>query len=210
MMIDNRIRMTGDNSILNDVSAATDKLLSYCEENEWAGHDPYDGLNSGVFEALPLLNSRIPRLVLTQVLKRSPINIRGLLRVPKTQNPKALALFLSAFLKLSALQPGKHEDRIRLMVERLIMLRSQKVPYWCWGYSFPWQTRTFLVPRGAPNLVCTTFVANALLDAYEQRQESRYLTMALSAAEYIKDELYWTEGSSVAGFSYPLASLRAQ
>jgi len=28
-----------------------------------------------------------------------------------------------------------------------------------------------LVPRGAPNLVCTTFVANALLDLYEETGE---------------------------------------
>ena len=83
------------------VSVATEKLLGYCEANEWAGHDPYDALNSGVFKALPFLDSRFPRLVLTQVLKRCPINARSLLLVPKTQNPKALALFLSAFLKLS-------------------------------------------------------------------------------------------------------------
>src|SRR5215471_18053630 len=77
------------------------KLLAYCQASDWAGYDPYDALNSRIFTALPLLNSRIPRLVLTQVLKRSPINIRRLMRVPQTQNPKAIALFLAAFLKLS-------------------------------------------------------------------------------------------------------------
>jgi len=39
---------------------ATQKLLEYCEVNGWAGHDPYDALNSRLFEALPFLNSRIP------------------------------------------------------------------------------------------------------------------------------------------------------
>jgi hypothetical protein len=130
------------------------------------------------------------------------------LQVPKTQNAKALALFLSAFLNLSKLQPGKYESRIRLLVERLIALRSQNVPYWCWGYSFPWQTRTFLVPRGAPNLVCTTFVANALVDAYEETREYRYLEMAISGARYILDELYWAGDQGVAGFAYPLPSMR--
>src|ERR1039457_3441008 len=42
------------------------KLLAYCDANGWAGFDPYDALNSRVFEALPFLNSRLPRLVLTQ------------------------------------------------------------------------------------------------------------------------------------------------
>jgi hypothetical protein len=79
-----------------------------------------------------------------------------------------------------------------------------------------------------PNLVCTSFVANALLDAYEQGCEPKMsyaasesglqpstgdtscLNMAVSAAEYMVKELYWTDGDSVASFSYPLPLLRSQ
>src|SRR5207245_2383832 len=175
---------------------------------DWAGYDPYDAVNSRLFAALPFLNSKIPRLVLTQTLRRSPINLRRLLLVPKAQNPKSMALFLSAFLKLSRIGVAKTGDLVDPMIERLIARRSQGVPYWCWGYSFPWQTRTIVVPSGAPNLVCTTFVGNALLDAYEQRGDGRCLGMAVSAAQYILDELYWTDGKSVSGFSYPLPDLR--
>jgi hypothetical protein len=186
------------------------KLLDYCRANDWAGYDPYDATNSRLFETLPFLNSRLPRLVLTQLLKRSPINIRLLLLIPPTQNPKAIALFLSALLKPSKTELADRENLIRLMIDRLIALRSAGVSYWCWGYSFPWQTRTILVPAGAPNLVCTTFVADALLDAYEQRRDSQCLSMAVSAAEYILNELYWTDESSIAGFGYPLPSVRNQ
>ena len=186
------------------------KLLNYCRANDWAGYDPYDATNSRVFDALPFLNSRLPRLVLTQLLKRSPINVRPLLLIPKTQNPKAIALFLSALLKPSKTEVADQESLIRLMIDRLIALRSPGVSYWCWGYSFPWQTRTILVRAGAPNLVCTTFVADALLDAYEQRRDSQCLSMAVSAAEYILNELYWTDESSIAGFGYPLPSVRNQ
>src|SRR5229473_7188870 len=107
-----------------------------------------------MFVVLPFLNSRFPRLFLTQALKRSPINIRRFLGIPKTQNPKAIALFLSAFLKLSRIGVIKTEDLIEPMIERLIALRSPGTPYWCWGYSFPWQTRTIVVPAEAPNVVC--------------------------------------------------------
>jgi len=204
--------MSPDQSTFKDnhLEATISKLLAYCQANDWAGYDPYDAVNSGAFAALPFLNLRLPRLVLTQVLKRSPFNIRRLLLIPKTQNPKAIGLFLSAFLKLSTMGIVTPGDFVELMIERLIALRSQGLPYWCWGYSFPWQTRTIVVPRGAPNLVCTTFVGNALLDAYEQRQDQRCLTMAVSTAEYILDELYWTDGKSIAGFSYPLPHLRNQ
>jgi hypothetical protein len=202
--------MNNSISLNNEVSLATLKLLNYCKSNDWAGYDPYDALNSKLFEALPFLNSRIPRLALTQALKRSPINIRRPLLVPKTQNAKAIALFLSALLKLSKIDLVDQEDLIRPMIDRLVALRSRDVPYWCWGYSFPWQTRDMgIVPRGMPNLVCTMFAASALLDVYEQRQDSQCLEMAVSAAEYILNELYWDDGNNV-GFSYPLPSLRTQ
>ena len=193
-----------------DVQAVALKLLAYCEAENWAGYDPYDALNSKAFKALPILNVWLPRLVLTQALKRSPINLRRPLFIPKTQNPKGLALFLSAFLKLSNAGLGKHQELSERMVERIIDLRSEGVPYWCWGYSFPWQTRTIVVPAGAPNLVCTVFVASALLDAFEEQGDDRCLKMASSAAEYVLNELYWEDGNAIAGFSYPLPSLRIQ
>jgi len=191
-------------------AAATAKLVAYCKANDWAGHDPYDALNSRVFQALPFLDSRLPRLVLTQALKRSPVNLRPLLLIPKTQNPKAMGLFLSAALKLSSAGMPEGNGLAKFMIERLVALRSQDTAYWCWGYSFPWQMRQKVVPRGAPNLVCTTFSASALLDAYEQEQDPRCLEMAASAAEYILNDLYWSEGDRIAGFAYPLRTFRAQ
>ncbi len=197
-----------------DVEQATRKLLAYCRHNDWAGHDPYDALNSGLFKALPFLDSRFPRLALTQLLKRSPINVRSLALVPKTQNPKALALFVMALLKLPNTVVDGRDDLIRYLIDRLARLRSSGISYWAWGYSFPWQGRSILVPADAPNLVCTTFVAAALLDSFEQdpykqQQPPNCLTMAVSAAEYILQELYWTDGAR-AGFSYPMPGLRGE
>lgn len=189
---------------------ATQKLLDYCRCNDWAGYDPYDALNSRIFGILPFLDSDFPRLALTQALKRSSINLRRLLLVQKAQNPKAMGLLLSAFVKLSGAGFLDAEPLAGLMIERLIALRSPGTDYWCWGYSFPWQTRKDIVPRWAPNLVCTAFAANALLDAYENFQDSRCLEMASSAAEYILNELYWRRGETVAGFSYPRADLQVQ
>jgi hypothetical protein len=183
------------------------KLLAYCESHDWSGVDPYDALNSRLFKALPVLDRRLPRLALTQLLKRSPANIRSLLLVPPTRNPKALALFLGSLLRLSRTGVVKEQSQIGKMVDNIAELRSPGFRSCCWGYSFPWQTRTLLVPRAFPNLVCTTFVADALVDAFEQTGERRYLEMAESAAGYILDELYWSDGP-VAGFGYPLPSMK--
>jgi hypothetical protein len=189
---------------------ATLKLLAYCQSNGWAGYDPYDALNSGLFTALPILDSRIPRLVMTQALKRAPFNVRPLLRIPKTQNPKALGLFLESLLNLENAGIGSQQESVRGLIQRIAELRSAGSAYWCWGYSFPWQTRTIVVPAGAPNLVCTAFVANALLDAYEHRGDTNCLEMAVSAGQYLLNELYWSGEGSVAGFAYPLPMRKAQ
>ena len=185
-------------------------LLAYCKRNNWAGHDPYDALNSRLFNATPFRDSKLCRLVMTQGLKRLPLNIRPLLLIGREQNPKALALFLAAGLRLSRLGIPGTETIAGEMITRLEALRSRGTSYWCWGYSFPWQTRTVLVPRGAPNVVCTVFVADALLDAYEASREARLLDMPDSACRYMLKELYWTDADGTASFSYPLPCIRTK
>jgi hypothetical protein len=197
-------------SFQEELRTALQKSIEYCQANDWAGYDPYDALNSPIFKKISFLDSRIPRLIATQLLKRSPMNVRPLLGVPKTQNPKALGLFVSALTKVTAAGIADHGRTIAYLSQRIVELRSRDRRYWCWGYSFPWQTRTVSVDAGTPNLICTAFVADALLDVYEFCGKQQYLTMATSAAEYIVDELYWSDGGSVAGFAYPLPTVRNQ
>jgi hypothetical protein len=194
----------------NDVKAALVRSLAYSEAQNWAGHDPYDALNSRMFGGHSERFPRVVRLVLTQALKHLPVNFRPLLGIPKTQNPKALGLFLSSFVKLSRNGLFDTGPWISSTLARIIGLRAPGTPYFCWGYSFDWQTRTKVVPRGTANLVCTCFVANALLDLFESQLNEQCLVMALSAAQYIVDELYWSDSLSSAGFAYPLPTTRGQ
>ena len=186
---------------LNMLKETIIKLLAYCRQNNWSGYDPYDALNSRVFAALPFLQNRICRLVFTQVMKRSPVNLRPLFLVAKEQNPKGLALFSSALIKLSDL--GLVDEAAALpLLNRLIHLRSPERPYYCWGYNFDWQTRTYLVPKYEPNIICTTFAGNALLDAYEKYGDNNYLKMAFRAGLFILKGLNITKNSDGLCFSY--------
>ncbi len=198
-----------DTAIAQHMASALQKLVEYCRQEDWAGYDPYDALNSELLKKFPILDLKYPRIALTQALKMSPVDLRGLLGIPKTQNPKALALFLSSFLILSPNQLSGRGELIKKMVSRIVGKRSPDNPYWCWGYSFPWQTRKEVVPAGSPNLVCTTFVGLSLMDVYEQTADETCLEMALSAAEYIVDKLYWTKGD-IASFSYPQPGVPSQ
>jgi len=165
------------------VRAATRGLLGYCESRQWAGWDPYDALNSELFRSTPLANSKWCRLALTQILKRLPFNLRPLLAVPAGQNPKGVALFLSACLKSQRLGLcGPHVAE--QLAQRLIELRSAH-DLVCWGYDFDWQQRYLLVPKFTPNIICTSFGGNALLDHYEVSGKSRDLDAAVSAAQFL-------------------------
>jgi len=182
--------------------ATAHKLLEYCRANNWAGYDPYDALNSRVFRALPFLNFKTARLVLTQGVKRCPINLRPLLLVPKSANPKGIALFLSSLIKLTRIGYLEDGSEIRRMADMLLSLRSPRIPYFCWGYNFDWQTRGELVPRGTPNIICSTFAGNALLDAYEHSRDPSWLDAAVSAAEFILNILFWRDDSGGPCFNY--------
>jgi len=178
------------------------KLLAYCRAHDFAGFDPYDALNSSVFRAFPFLNFKLVRLFLTQAVKRCPINLRPLLLVPRTLNPKGIALFLSSITKLHKIGLIEKDNLPGLTADKLLSLRSGHQRRSCWGYNFDWQTRTYLVPKGSPNIVCSTFAGNALLDAFDYVHDPAYLDTAISTANFILETLFWREGPSTACFSY--------
>jgi hypothetical protein len=146
--------------------------------------------------------------MLTQLLKRLPWNLRAMLAVPKSQNAKALALGVSALVKLRNVGLISDLGEAHALSARLLELRSDGGRRDCWGYNFPWQTRTVLVPRGAANLVCTTFVADALLDLCEASGCQDYLRHAAGAARYIAEELYWGNAAGVHALAYPSPNSR--
>jgi hypothetical protein len=178
------------------------KLFEYCRSHNWAGYDPYDGLNSKSFQALKFMHFKYSRLALIQLMKRSPVNFRRLLLVPEEQNPKAIALFLSSTIKLSEMGILHDHGCIRSLSQRLIEQSPLRNGYAGWGYNFDWQTRGVLVPRGTPNIICTTFAGNALLDAFKQNPDPRFLDMAAGAARFLQDHLYQELNDSHACFSY--------
>src|SRR5215831_13230022 len=81
-----------------DFVAAYDELFAWCQAHDFAGHDPFDALNSRFFQSTPLKNSPNARFVWTQLVKRSPADLRTLARIPAERNSKGLALFALAQL----------------------------------------------------------------------------------------------------------------
>jgi len=178
------------------------RLLDYCSRNNWSGFDPYDGLNSRIFNALPFVQNRIGRLIFIQAMKRLPLNFRQIFLVPKGENPKGLALFCSALLILSETELVKNEDTAHHLLRRLIDLKSPNSRYYCWGYNFDWQSRRFFLPKFTPNIICTTFAGNTLIDAYNRFADHKYLDMAISAGDFLLERLNITRMNEEICFSY--------
>ena len=191
-------------------------LKFYCESEHFKGWDPYDGLNSRVFQSLPFLNkSALCRLIVIQGFKRCPVNLRKIAFVPKEYNAKGIGLFVQGYCNLYkavskrpdlAAVFGTSEElleKIHELSELLISLQSKGYSGACWGYNFDWQARRlFLFPKHTPTVVATTFCATALMDAYEITGEQKYLDVALSAADFIIKDLHRTECNGGFLFSY--------
>ena len=195
---------------MNKINHSINILHDYCEKEDYRGWDPFDGLNSELFNKSNLKNYYLPRLFLIQLLKRSPINFRKILKVPKGYNTKGLSLFLTSYCNLYSISNDKlYLEKINFIAEKLISLRSKNYPESCWGYNFDWQSRAFFLPKYTPTVVATSFVADSLFAAYEITKNTKYLNHALSSANFIKKRLNISPASNGIIFSYsPLDSTR--
>ena len=189
------------------------KLKEYSESEDFAGWDPYDGLNSKVFQATPLKHWDLARLAWIQGFKRSPINFRKLLLIPKEHNAKGIGLFLTAYCNIYKAQEknGTEElgsqkeilEKINYLGDLLISLQSKGYSGACWGYNFDWQARRlFLFPKDTPTVVATTFAATALFEAYEITKNRAWLDTALSASGFVLNDLHRTDKKRGFLFSY--------
>ena len=178
-----------------DLEKIYHRLYRYCENENFAGHDPFDGLNSALFQLTPMKHIRLARLGWQQMIKRSPVHLRNILKVNKGQNSKGLALFALAELsRFRVTRADAHADNARSLIDRLL---DQKIIGKAvdgrlssgFGYNFDWQSRHFFAPRGTPAVVPTAFAARALIEAYETLGDDGYLAAAGDTCAFIVNDL---------------------
>jgi hypothetical protein len=190
--------LTPDHGLLESVY---ERLRAWCRARGYAGHDPFDALNSRLFQATPLKHSRLARLAWTQVFKRSPVNLRPLALVPPARNAKGTALFaLAALARFRVTRREEDAREARSLLDDLLGARVETARGAAWGYNFDWQGRAFYAPRGTPTVVPTAFAVRALAEATvaldtpgEEGTVSEgvweYLTAATRACQFIMGEL---------------------
>lgn len=173
-----------------DVRLALDRTLAWSKAQGYLEHTKHDALNSPLIWTL-FGHHRITRILATQAVMRFPINLRGLLGVPKSHNPKGLALFVMALLDTYAwTREAAYLQEAERLLERLLTLRSPGT--WsgdCWGYQYPWQDLGFFAPRSTPNAVVTAFVCEAFLHAHRVTGKAAYLAPVRTAARFFLNDL---------------------
>jgi hypothetical protein len=184
-------------SMQTDFAEIYDQLFAWCKKENFAGYDPFDGLNSRIFQAIPLKYFKYPRLVWLQTVKRSGKNLRPFLKVEKGINAKGIALFaLAEFSRFRATNDEKHSENAKKLIEKLISLKIEiRNPQsairnrTAWGYNFDWQSRAFYAPQGTPTIVPTAFATQALIEAFEIFKDQKYLETARQICEFIIEDL---------------------
>ena len=181
---------------------AYDELFSWCRQHDFAGHDPFDALNSRVFQATPLAQSRNARFIWTQLVKRSPADVRGLARVPAQRNAKGIALFaLAQVANYRRVKTKEAAVGVREFLSSLMAMRVDGYSGAAWGYNFDWQSRNFFASRNMPTIVPTAFAARALIESARcsrdvrqdeedwQDLQDQYLKFARSVCDFILKDL---------------------
>jgi hypothetical protein len=172
-----------------------DRLFAYCSARGFAGHDPFDGLNSRLFQMSPLKHFAATRLGWLQLIKRSAYDLRPILRVAKGVNPKGLALFaLAELARFRASGIERHGDEARRLLSELDSVAivgrfGERAVTRSFGYNFDWQSRVFYAPKGTPAIVPTAFASQAYIEAYEEFGDETYLKKAQEICVFVLTEL---------------------
>ncbi|MFW6012400.1 MAG: hypothetical protein ACOC92_01680 [bacterium] len=168
--------------------AALRSTLRYSRAQDYAGFNKHDALNS------PLLArvcgfSRLTRLIAIQAVMRAPVNLRPLLGVPRTRNPKGIGLFAHALLDLYRTD-GDGDDLLEAegLLEWLLDHSVEGFQGLSWGYPYPWQDVGFFAPRNFPNRVVTCWIGFALAEAFRTTRRKVYRDALPRIATFLIEE----------------------
>jgi hypothetical protein len=164
---------------------AVEAVRAWIEIRQYAGHEPFDLLNSPYLGGAWARKS-LPGIALIQVGKRfGGSRFRELLQVPLSRNPKALGLCLSAYCDLSRAGYDVSAEAAWLKAE-LIRLRSPAESEISWGYDWDYiSLRGTRLPAFSPNCIASYFCATAMLGMSEAFGDLEALKIAESVARFL-------------------------
>jgi hypothetical protein len=200
-------------SSLLQLKPSSQSLENWIVGNNFKGWDPFDALRSPLLKRTTFGNRRIGQFWV-QLLKHSPLNFRKLLGVKPGYNPKAMGLFLAAYLRKAQMDKSQSNlEKVLFFSDWLQKNYTKGFHGHCWGYNFDWPNRGFFAPEGTPTIVNTAFIGLSFLRMHEfgraldvQRGLQGHLDTGLknarSACDFILSDLNVLEKKDGICFSY--------
>ena len=175
---------------MKELQQIYDAVIQRARDDEFAGWDPFDGLESRIFRATPLRHLAPARVAWLQLVKRAPWNLRSVLSVPKGQNSKGLALFALAELSRYRATGGAEHQRQAIDILKLLGTLAIKTSIGlAFGYNFDWQSRAFFAPKGTPTIVPTAFAARAFIENFRETTDESDLEIPRKVCRFIVSDL---------------------
>ena len=172
------------------IKSATLDLLAYCQNNDWAGYDPYDAEDFII--QMKKSGKALPENLAKEIRTLNnidPLEVRKKLNIQKKINAKALGLLMGSYVNLFKIyNDNGYLENAKEIAEWLIENPSQYSNNHAWGYPFDWQSIVF-IPKGMPSVVVSTVVGEGFWKLYEATRENKYFEICKSISSFILEEL---------------------
>lgn len=179
-----------------------ENLHNYCTRENYKGYSLYDSHNSKIpFQKF----GKSVSFYSNQIIKRSPVNIRPLIGLPKGINPKGQGLFLNAYVNLKGLGifNESNEKLIDYFFNWLVENPSKGYTGYSWGYNYDWPKKDgSMVPTYTPSSVVTGFNSRAILNYYELTKDPKAIEVLNGAKDFILNDIPVTETKDGICFAY--------
>jgi len=178
--------MSANEASPRELTESMARVCRWEEGHDYKGYEPFDGLSSWA-RSLTFGNLLAERL-LQQLVRQSPINLRPILGVRMEDSTKGRGYMASGYLILHRVTGRK--EYLEKAVACLDWLDKHKAPKFAkhsWSNCFDFSSRGGRYTKHDPIIVWTSLIGQAYVEAFELTGEERWLHIADSACQWIKD-----------------------
>lgn len=175
------------------------RLLSdYLIHNDFKGYE-YDDLLASPLVSTLTFNSLWLKIIAVQVSKRSFINVRSLLGVPKLPSTKAFGFIIKGYLyHYLATGEEKYLPQVKKSLQWLLDNSTKGFSGYCWGNDFDFASRAGYFKKGLPTIVWSSHIQESFDLAYKVFGDEKYKEVVMSVADFTEKDLeYISDGSGI-------------
>jgi glycosyltransferase involved in cell wall biosynthesis len=161
------------------------RLQRWVETHDYRGYEPFDGLSSNIRRLT--FGNRTLEQALLQIGRQSPFNLRPWLGIKPADSTKGRGYMASGYLaRLEETGLDEYRSKAIECLEWLIRNRSPLYAEHSWGNHFDYASRAGRIAKHESTIVWTSLIGQVFLDAYEVLREPRYLDVASSVCDWIR------------------------